>query len=388
MNLDMNALTNALTNILTTIQAGNAQAVSVMSWVTDVLGKIEIIMWGAAVLLGSEGLFAFVKKFLGLQFWLWIIRGFHELAKGFMKAMVDGAFKIAGGSGGLKDLLNPSEIAGRGLDATMSLAEHIDKLGKWDIGDKVVLGFVLMIVMACFILMAVNIAWAVIEFYIFLNLSGLVIPFAIFPGTRFIADKGINAVLACSLKLAVYGFVVALIVPILQGIDFHKTFGTKESMNWNDIWSLFAVTFFCLGLCWKAPHLASGLIHGSPTLSGSGAVAAAAGAALWGATKLTEGALSLGKSGYDGLGKMFDAAGAHLAPKPSEPNSPMAAATKAGTMAPAMSGGVLFAAYYPGERQLAAPPMAALPADIIDAVAETSALPSSTQTHALPPGAS
>lgn len=384
MTLDMNALTNALTTIINTIQSGNAEAARVMAWVTDVLGQIEIILWGAAVLLGNEALFGFVKKFLGLQFWLWVIRGFHDLAKGFMRTLVDGAFKAAGGAGGLKDLLDPSEIAGRGLDATKSLAEHIDKLGKWDFGDKVVLGFVLMIVMACFILMAVNVAWAVIEFYIFLNLSGLVIPFAIFPGTRFIADKGINATLACALKLAVYGFVVALIKPVLEGIDFHKTFGAEESMNWNDIWSLFGVTFFCLGLCWKAPHLAAGLIHGSPSLSGSGAVAAAAGAALWGATQATLlGGQAIGwlaKNGNEQFGKLFDAAGAYLAPKSNESPSPMAAANKAGPMAPAGPGALYAFAYYPASAQLGAPTPNGLPAEIIDAISE----PTSHQTRALP----
>lgn len=393
MNLDMNALTNALTTIVNTIQLGNEEAVMAMAWVTDVLGIIEVVLWGASVLLGSEALAGFVKKFLALQFWLWIIRGFHALAKGFMKTLVAGAFKAGGGSGGIADLLDPSHIAGKGLDATMALAMHIDNLGKWDIGDKVVLGFVLMIVMACFILMAVNVMWAVIEFYIFLNLSGLLIPFAIFPSTRFIADKGINAVLASALKLAVFGFVIALIVPVLEGIDFHKTFGAKESMNWNDIWSLFAVSFFLLGLCWKAPHVAAGLIHGSPTLSGSGAVMAMAGMALWGASQAGQGlvnAIGAGASGVRGMAqKLSDWGDAHLRPSGSkESQSSMSAATKAGTMAPGAPGaGVIYGfAYYPASNQLSAPQPGALPAEIIDAVGE-SAAQGSGRPPALPPGA-
>ena len=390
MNLDMNALTNSLTTVIETIQAGNDRATEAMGGIADALGVIEVVMWGASVLLGSEALAGFVKKFLGLQMWLWVIRGFHELAKQFMKSLVSGAFSAAGGSGGLQSLLDPSDIAGRGLDATLPLAMHIDNLGKWDFGDKVILGLVLIVVMGCFILMAVNIAWAVIEFYLFLNLSGLVIPFALLPQTRFIADKGINAVLACSLKLAVYAFVVALIQPLLSNIEFHKTFGDKESMNWNDIWAMLGVTFFCFGMCLRAPAIAAALIHGSPTMSGTGAVMAAAGGALWMASQAVTG---LGSAIHGSAKALSDWGDRNLSSagggkNNSKDDSPMGAATKSGTMAPNMAGpaggGVLYGfAYYPASGQLGAPAPNGLPADIIDSMAE----PQPPEPRALPAAA-
>jgi type IV secretion system protein TrbL len=393
----MNALTNSLTTVVETLQAGNERATAALGGIVDALGVIEVVMWGASVLLGSEALAGFVKKFLGLQIWLWIIRGFQELAKQFMKSLVAGAFSAAGGSGGLQSLLDPSQIAGRGLDATLPLAMHIDNLGKWDVGDKVILGLVLMIVMGCFILMAVNIAWAVIEFYTFLNLSGLLIGFALMPQTRFIADKGINAVLACSIKLAVYAFVVALIQPLLANIDFHKTFGDKQSMNWNDIWAMLGVTFFCLGMCLRAPALAAALIHGSPTMSGTGAVMAAAGGAMWLAGKAGAG---LGSAIHGSAKALSDWGDKHISGSSSgeggKKDSPMSEATKAGNMAPspaaAAGSGVLYGfVYRPASGQLGAPAPNALPADIIDAVAEPAALPANasqpSQPLALPAGA-
>lgn len=390
--VDMNALTNALTTIVDTIQDGNERARDALAGITDILGIIEIVMWGASVLLGSEALAAFVKKFLGLQIWLWIIRGFHGLAKAFLKSLVAGAFSAAGSGGSMKTLLDPSKIAATGLNATEPLAQHIEALGKLQVGDKVILGIIFIIIMLCFILMAVNVAWAVIEFYIFLNLSGLLIPFALMPQTRFIADKGINAVLACTIKLAVYAFVVGLISPLLANIDFHKTFGPgdKTGMNWNDIWSMMAVVVFCLGLCLRAPQLAAGLIHGSPTMSGTAMVmGAAAGAVALGG----KAAMGLGNAIFGSAQALSDFGDRYLGGSSGGGNkkdSPMSEATKAGTMAPntPAGAGVLYGfAYYPASGQLGAPAPNALPADIIDAMAEPLGLPaqaSQPQPPALP----
>jgi hypothetical protein len=198
VDLDFNALTNALTTIVETVDSGNTKAGHALTGVLAAFGVIDVVLWGAWMMFGVESPAGVVKKFLGLQIWLWIIRGFQGLSKWFMKTLVAAASSAAGQAGGMKRLLDPSAIAGSGLRATLPLAQKVDEISNFDVGTKILMGLLLCLVMLSFIVIAVNVAWAVIEYYMFLSLAALLMPFALMQQTRFIADKGINAVLVVS----------------------------------------------------------------------------------------------------------------------------------------------------------------------------------------------
>jgi type IV secretion system protein TrbL len=289
-----------------------------------------------------------------------------------MKALVAAAFSAGGQSGGgYQALLDPSQIAGRGLVVTLPLAQKIDAVSPLDVGTILLMGGLLLLIMLAFIVMAVNVAWAVIEYYIYLCLAGLLMPFALLAQTRFLADKGINAVIAATLKLVAYAFVLGLIKPIIDNIEFHKDFGLKLGLNWNDIFSMVMVVLFCLGLCVKVPQIAAGFIHGSPSISGSGMVLGLAGAAAYGVGALAQGAAQAVGWAGGRIGDGLNWAGDRIPPAE---QSAMGAASRAGTMGASESatpaapgnGAMFVAAYYPASNQLGKAADLALPENVID----------------------
>jgi type IV secretion system protein TrbL len=373
MNGGFGALTDALSTIVTTIDSGYAEVASKTDAVLGALFVIDVVLWGCWTVLGAESVSSFARKFVSIQIWLLIIRGFHGIAKWLMHTLVDAASAAGGvGTGGIKALLDPSAIAGMGLDATLPLADKMDKISKWDVGTRVLIGLVFLVLMLAFIVMAVNIAIAVIEYYMYLTLGSLLIPFALLAQTRFLADKGINAVLAATLKLTAYAFVLAIIEPILGNVEFSKSLAQGDGLNWNDIFSMLLVVAFCAGMVLKAPQIAAGLIHGSPSISGSGLVMSAAGAAIYGAGLLGSAAIGGVGRAFGWAGDQFDrgghgGSGSGVA---SGSDSSMAAASRAGAMpAPAP---IFVVGYAAGADRFGAPAPPALSADVIDVASTNS----------------
>ena len=190
-----------------------------------------------------------------------------------------------GGSVDASVILNPSKLAGYGLDATEPLAKKIEDLGALDIADMLVFGLGYLAIMSCFVLMAINIFIAVLEYYLFAACVGILLPFGLVASTKFLAEKAIGAVVAAGIKLMVLSFVTAAIQPVITGLKF-----SGPEIKLNELWAMLLSIGAMSVLCWKAPALASSLLSGSPNLSAGEFVAMGAGAAAAGGAMALSGA--------------------------------------------------------------------------------------------------
>jgi type IV secretion system protein TrbL len=170
--------------------------------------------------------------------------------------------------------MDPSRLAGYGLDATEPLTQKIADLGLPDASELFVFGFGYLAILACFFIMAINVFLAVLEYYLFAALVGIFLPFGLLSPTKFLAEKAVGAVVSASVKLMVLAFVTAVIDPVLRNVRF-----TGPNINFNDLWSVLLTVCALMFFCWKAPHLAASLLGGSPHL-GTGDVLQAAGAPI------------------------------------------------------------------------------------------------------------
>ena len=157
--------------------------------------------------------------------------------------------------------MDPSRLAGYGLDATEPLTQKLADLGMTDLSDLIVFGFGYLAIMACFLIMAINVFLAVLEYYVFAALAGIFLPFGLLAPTKFLAEKAIGAVVSASVKLMVLGLVTAIIDPVLSSIHF-----AGPEITFNELWSVFLTVCALMFLCWKAPSLAGSLLGGSPHL--------------------------------------------------------------------------------------------------------------------------
>ena len=184
-----------------------------------ILVGIEIVLLGLWTALGGgDNVVHVFKKILHIGFWVWIVQS-SRLCKAFVDSLVQAGL-FAGGGGNVSLIMDPSRLAGYGLDATEPLAQKIADLGLPDVSELFVFGFGYLAILACFFIMAINVFLAVLEYYLFAALVGIFLPFGLLSPTKFLAEKAVGAVVSASVKLMVLAFVTAVIDPVLQNVRF------------------------------------------------------------------------------------------------------------------------------------------------------------------------
>jgi len=158
------------------------------------------------------------------------------------------------------------------------MVDEIMKMGITEIVNGLVLALCYVMIMLSYILIAWQIFYAVLEFYLITALVGIFLPFGFLEQTKFLAEKAIGAVIASGIKLMVLAFIMAVIEPVLSTLTF------SGNLTLTEIWSALLTVGAMAFLTWNAPGVAAGLMAGSPSLTAGtavqNAVVGATGAAL------------------------------------------------------------------------------------------------------------
>ena len=318
--MDFNLLTTVLTTFVNALSAGQARVVTAGGTILRGLAVIEIVLAGLYLALGSADVSSMLKKLLQLSFWFWFATNFTSLAKAFVETLVQFGLSAGGQQGNMGLLLDPSRIAGLGLESTAPLVANLHEAGLTQFGTIAVLGFCYLVIMICFFIMACQVCLAVVEYYLVLTLATCLIPFGMSPHTKFLSEKAIGAVVAVSVKLMVLSFIIALVSPVLGQIRFA---GTGGELKLNEIMSMVLVCGMLALVVWRAPGFASDLLAASPTLgvsavgqqvtsaisTGAAAASGAVSAGL-GATRSAASMVRAGTAGPVGALKMVTSAAA------------------------------------------------------------------------------
>ncbi|MET2830989.1 P-type conjugative transfer protein TrbL [Mesorhizobium shangrilense] len=321
-----------------------------VAFLTSTLIVVDITLaglfwaWGA----DEDMLHRLVKKTLYIGFFAFIIGNFNRLA-GIIFESFSGLGLKAGGSGlSGSALLQPGRVAQVGIDAGNPILEAASQLmGYVSFFENFVQIAVLMIawaiVLIAFFILAVQIFVTLIEFKLTTLAGFVLIPFALFNRTAFLAEKVLGNIVASGVKI----LVLAVIVGIGSGLfgEFTQGFGGQQPTI-TDALSLVLGALSLMGLSIFGPGIATGLVSGAPQLGAGAAVGtslAAIGLGAAGAMGARAG-LSGGASALNAGGRMSAAAargGAHLAGSTSTAYG-LAAATSgqsgAGSIAAGMAG--------------------------------------------------
>ena len=328
--MTFNVLTLTLRNFITTFAAGSGRVTSAANGLLASLIVIDVVLIGFWWALdGGDRLSAMFKKLLHLGFWIWMVRSFPSLSKAFVDSLTQTGGLAGGGSGGVSLMMDPSRIAGYGLDATEPLAKKIADLGVTDVGEAIIFGLSYLAIIGCFLIMAVQVFVAVLEYYLITTVVGIFVPFGLLPSTKFLAEKAIGAVVAAGIKLMTMSFILSSIEPVLhESMKF-----SSPDIPLNELFAMFLTICGLMFLTWKAPHIASSLMSGSPNLGGhdiATPVMSAVGAAVGATYALMSSGASMytsqsGASAASALGSV------HPATPPSS-SPPAASSTSASSM--------------------------------------------------------
>ncbi|MER9435838.1 P-type conjugative transfer protein TrbL [Mesorhizobium sp. M0618] len=293
-----------------------------VAFLTSTLIVIDITLaglfwaWGA----DEDVLHRLVKKTLYIGFFAFIIGNFNRLAGIVFESFSGLGLKAGGSALSGSALLQPGRVAQVGIDAGNPILEAASQLmGYVSFFENFVQIAVLMIawaiVLIAFFILAVQIFVTLIEFKLTTLAGFVLIPFALFNRTAFLAEKVLGNIVASGVKI----LVLAVIVGIGSGLfgEFTQGFGAEQPTI-TDALSLVLGALSLMGLSIFGPGIATGLVSGAPQLGAGAAVGtslAAAGLGAAGAMGARAG-LSGGASALSAGGRMSAAAargGAHLA---------------------------------------------------------------------------
>jgi type IV secretion system protein TrbL len=298
---DMNVIDRFLAAFIQYIDSGFGLLGGDVAFLTTVLVGIDITLAGLFWAMGGEDdiIGRFLKKILYVGAFALILGNFQRLSEIIFKSFSGLGITAGGGTMSADDLLRPGRLAGTGFEAAWPLLQQASQmLGFTSFFDNFLTIVILLIawlfVIVAFFILAIQLFVTIIEFKLTTLAGFVLVPFALWNRTGFLAERVLGNVITSGIKV----MVLAVIVGIGSGFfgDFVGALGGQEP-DLGQAMSLVLASLALLGLGIFGPSIASGLVAGAPQLGAGaavGTVAAGAGTMIIGGGAALAGARALG----------------------------------------------------------------------------------------------
>lgn len=273
---------------------------------------------------GDDVIGKLVKKVLYVGAFAFIIGNFNNLAGILFRSFAGLGLVASGSSMTQAQLLQPGRLAQAGVDAGRPIMAQISDLTGFpevfaNLDVITVLFLAWLVVIVSFFVLAVQLFVTLIEFKLTTLAGFVLVPFALWNKTAFLAERVLGNVVSSGIKV----LVLAVIVGIGSGLfaEFQTPPGTEPSIDHALVIMLASLTLLGLGIF--GPGIATGQVSGAPQLgagAAAGTVLGAAGLAVAGGAAIATGGAAV-------------AAGARMAPGAAAMGGSASAARAAITMA-------------------------------------------------------
>ena len=273
-------------------------------WLSTTLIAIDMtlaaLFWAMA---GEEDILArLIKKTLYVGFFAFVIGNFNNLCKVVYESFSGLGLEASGSTLSAQTLLQPGKLAQVGIDAGKPILAAASSLtGYVSIVTNAIPIFVLLVawvvVVLSFFVLAIQLFIVLLEFKLTTLAGFVLIPFALFNKTAFLAEKVLGNVVASGVKILVLAVIVGIGSTLFS--QFTQGFGSNQPTI-EDALSIMLGALSLFGLGVFGPGIATGLVSGAPQLGAGAAVG----------TALTAG--GLGAAAALGAGAAIGAAGSGL----------------------------------------------------------------------------
>ncbi|UNU44472.1 P-type conjugative transfer protein TrbL [Sphingopyxis sp. YF1] len=215
-----------------------------------------------------------VKKTLYIGVFAFIIGNFQSLATILLESFAGLGLKASGGAMAIGDFMRPGVVAETGLDAAEPLLDaSADLLGPVGLFTNFVQIMILLvawvIVVLAFFILAVQVFVTILEFKL-VTLAGFVlIPFAFFGRTAFMAERVLGHIISSGIKVLVLAVITGIGTTLFDRF-LDAGIGPEPDIEQAMAIALGALTLLGLGIF--GPSIANGIVAGGPQL-GAGAAA-------------------------------------------------------------------------------------------------------------------
>lgn len=280
---DLNVIDRFMAAFIQYIDSGFGLLRGDVAFLTTTLVGIDITLAGLFWAMGGEDdvIARLLKKILYVGAFALIIGSFSTLADIIFRSFAGLGITAGGGAIGADDLLRPGFIASTGFDAAKPLLDQVSELmGPVAFFDNFLTIAVLMtawlFVILAFFVLAIQLFVTVIEFKLTTLAGFVLVPFALWNRTGFLAERVLGNVVTSGIKVMVLAVIVGI------GSGFFSEFRAAAAGQQPDLtgaMSLVLASLSLLGLGIFGPGIASGLVAGAPQLGAGAAVGTAAAAA-------------------------------------------------------------------------------------------------------------
>ncbi len=279
---DLNVIDRFMTTFIRYIDSGFGLLGGDVGFLTSTLIGIDITLAGLFWAMGGEQdvIARFLRKILYVGVFAFILNSFSTLSEIIFRSFAQAGITAGGGALSADDLLKPGRLAGTGFSAAWPLLDQASQMmGFTSFFDNfltiVVLLFAWAIVIVAFFILAVQMFVTIIEFKLTSLAGFILVPFALWNRTSFLAERVLGNVVASGIKVMVLAVIVGI------GSNFFSEFTSALNGREPDIGQamslvLAALSLFGLGIF--GPSIASGLVAGAPQLGAGAAVGTVAGA--------------------------------------------------------------------------------------------------------------
>lgn len=273
---DVGVIDTFLNTFTTTIDSGFGLVKGNVISLAGTLSVLDIALAGLfwAWAADEDIIQRLVKKTLYIGFFAWIINDFNALSKIVFDSFATLGLKVGGGSLVLGDFLRPGRLASTGFDAAQPLLDSVHNLlGPVGFFTNFIQIFVLclswLIVLAAFFILAVQLFVALIEFKLTTLAGFVLIPFALFNRTAFLAEKVLGNVVSSGVKIMVLAVISAIASVLFH--QFTTSYGDAVPTV-GQATSVVLASLAIVGLSIFGGSIANGLISGAPQLGAGAAV--------------------------------------------------------------------------------------------------------------------
>ena len=268
---DLNVIDTFLQLFIRYIDAGFGLLGPDVRFLSATLIGIDITLAGLFWSLGgdSDVLGRLLRKILYVGAFAWIITSFSRLGDIIFRSFAQAGLTAGGGTLSSADLLKPGRLAGTGFSAAWPLLQQASQLmGFTSFFDNfltiAVLLFAWALVIVAFFILAVQMFVTIVEFKLTTLAGFILVPFALWNRTGFLAERVLGNVVSSGIKVMVLAVIVGI------GSNLFAQFATALQGQEPDIGQamslvLASLTLFGLGIfgpgslpAWLPAHRSSG----------------------------------------------------------------------------------------------------------------------------------
>ena len=312
---DLNIIDQFTETFVQYIESGFGLLSGDVAFLVSILVALDIVLAGLFwALLGEDNVIAqLLKKVLYVGFFALVLNNFQSLSDVVFQSFAGLGLKAGAATFGPEQLMRPGFVAETGFTAAWPLLEAAGELiGFTTFFENFVTIIVLMlawlIILLAFFILSVQLFITIIEFKLTTLAGFVLVPFALFSKTSFLAERVLGNVITSGIKLMVLAIVVAIGSTIFGSISTPPSGDITLQHAASVI--LAAITVF--GLAIFVPGIAAGLVSGAPQL-GAGAAAGTAvgliGAGVAGGALASGGARAAGGLAKGGVSAAASIAG-------------------------------------------------------------------------------